>query len=319
MLSTIVSLALLFQVSPTKEASQMTNADVVRLVKAGFSEAFILRTIEQAPSSSVAFTVTAKALVELKAAGLSETIISAMIAKSKAPAPKAATPTPSALPPQPGGPVVGLAQGGSQPAGIGELAGRAPWLTRERIQNALSAGQAKGLPATGLQLSMAGWRRMVPLMEQHKPKESVTIFTPTSWLERLGAAAASEYRTVKPEDVAEDDLRAVLRVFVNFGAHDLTLRSRSEVLKTNVRREYVGLLPFLETEIVGDGVIKTEGLQYVFALSAVREAMEKGDGELDVIAAGRWEYSERVANLAVRVKRKHLSKLPDLVDRPSSQ
>jgi hypothetical protein len=71
----------------------LTNADVVKLLENGFGDEQIIRTIEASPSQ---FDISADALIELKKAGVSQTVISAML---KA-APKT-TPVASESPPAP--------------------------------------------------------------------------------------------------------------------------------------------------------------------------------------------------------------------------
>ena len=80
----------------------LTNQSVIKMVKAGLSEELILSVVKQQTS---AFSVGSTELVELKMAGVTERIITAMIAKTMGPAaapakPEAAKPKP---PPQESG------------------------------------------------------------------------------------------------------------------------------------------------------------------------------------------------------------------------
>ncbi len=60
--------------------SSLTNDDVVKLMKAGMSEEFVVGLIRQQPAQ---FATDANRLVELKEAGLSERVIGEMTAKTK--------------------------------------------------------------------------------------------------------------------------------------------------------------------------------------------------------------------------------------------
>ena len=75
----------------------LTNQSVIRMVKAGLSEELILNVVKQQTS---AFSVGSTELVELKMAGVTERIITAMIAKAMGPAP-AAPAKPDAAKPKP--------------------------------------------------------------------------------------------------------------------------------------------------------------------------------------------------------------------------
>src|SRR4029077_13201968 len=76
----------------------VTNADVIKLVRAGLGEALIIQTIDQAAEAK--FDTSPDALIQLKMAGVSDAVISAMVtAKSKAAAPStAAIPSPNRAP-----------------------------------------------------------------------------------------------------------------------------------------------------------------------------------------------------------------------------
>ncbi len=76
----------------TASAQQFTNTNdsVVKMVKAGMSDSIVISTINSQPAH---FSLTANDLIALKQAGVSDAIMSAMIAKSSpAAAPSAATP-----------------------------------------------------------------------------------------------------------------------------------------------------------------------------------------------------------------------------------
>lgn len=67
----------------------VTNSSVIKMVKSGLSEELVLNVIKQ---QSGAFTVGSSELVELKQAGVSERVITAMITKTYGPPP---APTPA--------------------------------------------------------------------------------------------------------------------------------------------------------------------------------------------------------------------------------
>ena len=76
----------------------LTNQSVIKMVKAGLSEELILNVVKQQTS---AFSVGSTELVELKMAGVTERLITAMIAKTMGPAPAAAKPEPAKPKPAP--------------------------------------------------------------------------------------------------------------------------------------------------------------------------------------------------------------------------
>ena len=77
-----------FFVAALPAQEPLTNEGIIKLVQANISEELILNIIRQQPG---AYSLAASDLVTLKEAGISERIISAMLAKSKAePAPAAA-------------------------------------------------------------------------------------------------------------------------------------------------------------------------------------------------------------------------------------
>lgn len=73
----------------------MTNADVVKLVRAGLSDALVVQTIRQAAATK--FDTSTDALVQLKSSGVSDAVIATMLAP-KARATDSAAPFPSAAP-----------------------------------------------------------------------------------------------------------------------------------------------------------------------------------------------------------------------------
>ena len=80
------------------QTKPLTNDDVVQMVKGGFDESTTIAAIEAADTN---FDTSVQALLALKAAGVSEKVISTMLAatKKKAEVPKpAATPAPTAAP-----------------------------------------------------------------------------------------------------------------------------------------------------------------------------------------------------------------------------
>lgn len=88
----LLALTLIFLITfqpatyPQETKKLLTNADVVKLLENGFGDEQIIRTIE---ASSSQFNISADALIELKKAGVSQTVISAML--------KAATPKTTAV------------------------------------------------------------------------------------------------------------------------------------------------------------------------------------------------------------------------------
>ena len=93
--------------APVKPAgpAAMTNADVIKMVKAGLGESLVIASIKQAEKR--AFTFNADSLIELKAAGVSENIIHIMLDPAAAPAPAPAPPVAKpAAPPEPAPPAV---------------------------------------------------------------------------------------------------------------------------------------------------------------------------------------------------------------------
>lgn len=81
----ILSLLFVFLIRlPAQEI--LTNQSIIKMVKVGLSEELILNVIKQQSSS---FTVGSTELVELKTAGVSERIITAMIGKALGPPPPA--------------------------------------------------------------------------------------------------------------------------------------------------------------------------------------------------------------------------------------
>lgn len=74
----------------TPAAAGMTNADVIKMVKAGLNESLIIASIKQAEKR--AFSLSADGLVELKAAGVSDNIMHVMLDPTAVVAPPAAAP-----------------------------------------------------------------------------------------------------------------------------------------------------------------------------------------------------------------------------------
>lgn len=73
----ILALALLLAVPVSSQSDKpLTNDDILQMIKAGFSEATIIKTIE---SKKCAFDTSLEALIALKNAGVSEAVIQAMV------------------------------------------------------------------------------------------------------------------------------------------------------------------------------------------------------------------------------------------------
>jgi hypothetical protein len=64
----------------TAAGAVLTNADIVRMVKAGLSDEITLNTIANSPAN---FDIAAQDLIKLKEAGVNDTIINAMVQKSR--------------------------------------------------------------------------------------------------------------------------------------------------------------------------------------------------------------------------------------------
>ena len=79
----------------------LTNADVTRMVGAGLSEGVILETIKNASATS--FDLSPDSLIALKQAGVADTILTAMVSKSAATRPSAASPRSTSTPNTAGG------------------------------------------------------------------------------------------------------------------------------------------------------------------------------------------------------------------------
>jgi hypothetical protein len=98
-----------FLVPGTEAAEVLTNDAIVRMVKAGLGEELILSKIK---TSAGQYDLTTNALIKLKTAGASDTIIQAMMGApsaagpSDAPAPPAPPAGPVAMPPPPPPPAV---------------------------------------------------------------------------------------------------------------------------------------------------------------------------------------------------------------------
>lgn len=91
----------------TPARAGMTNADVIKMLKAGLGEALVIASIKQAAKRS--FTLTPDGLVELKTAGVSDTVIRVMMDPTATvlekvvapPQPEAAPPPSPTAPPAP--------------------------------------------------------------------------------------------------------------------------------------------------------------------------------------------------------------------------
>lgn len=101
----VLSTALLFVVlsgtsfaqPPASSAPPMTNSDVVKMAKMGFGNEVIEAKVTQAPA--VDFKLEVDDLSKLKAAGVSQSVISAMLKRSTASAAPAAASAPAGPPP----------------------------------------------------------------------------------------------------------------------------------------------------------------------------------------------------------------------------
>jgi hypothetical protein len=82
--------AVAFAQAPSPSAAPLTNEDVVKMAKAGFGSEVIQAKVEQAPA--VNFRLEVDDLTKLKAAGVSQSVISAMLKRSSNPDPAAGGP-----------------------------------------------------------------------------------------------------------------------------------------------------------------------------------------------------------------------------------
>lgn len=80
----------------TKPAAGMSNADVIELVKAGFSDELVIARIQQVSKRS--FDLSTKALVSLKQAGISERVIVVMMGNDDVGKKPSVTATPPVVP-----------------------------------------------------------------------------------------------------------------------------------------------------------------------------------------------------------------------------
>ncbi len=91
---------------PAADPAALTNADVVKMVKAGLGELVVVAAIRGA--AKTAFSVTADDLVRLKQAGVSDTVLAVMLspaAAAVASQPAAPAPAPAAPAPDPNDPL----------------------------------------------------------------------------------------------------------------------------------------------------------------------------------------------------------------------
>lgn len=79
----------------------LTNGDVTKMAAAGLSEGLILETIKNASATS--FDLSPDSLIALKQAGVGDTVLTAMVSKSAATRPSAASPRSTGTPNTAGG------------------------------------------------------------------------------------------------------------------------------------------------------------------------------------------------------------------------
>jgi hypothetical protein len=122
-------LALVFlALCPLLLAQQSLNNDsVIKLAKAGLSDDLIVSTINASPGT---YDTSADGLIALKSAGVSDKVVSALVAKAASPAPGVAAPAP--LPPAAAGPEPS-APASAQPAEAGKASGPAPVSAGARV------------------------------------------------------------------------------------------------------------------------------------------------------------------------------------------
>jgi len=139
-------------IGPAIAAQQaVNNSSVIKMVKAGLSEDIIVATINSSPGS---YDTSPDGLIAMKKAGVSDRVISVILAKSTgaaAPAPAAAAPVAAAPAPQPSGPPPGVnaigvyykGSGGSWQQIPGEIVDFKS-TTTGLMKHIASAGLAKG-------------------------------------------------------------------------------------------------------------------------------------------------------------------------------
>jgi hypothetical protein len=98
------------QPAPAPAAAGMTNADVVRMVKAGLGEDLVISAIRGTKNRK--FTLTADGLIQLKSDGVSDRVIAVMLNPDAVPPPAAAPPASPA--PAPAAPATSAAAPASQ-------------------------------------------------------------------------------------------------------------------------------------------------------------------------------------------------------------
>src|SRR5688500_4495823 len=80
----------LFALTASAQQTAITNADIVKMVKAGLSESIVISAIEAAPLAT--FELTPDALIKLKADGVSDRALAAMLTKAAAGVARAPSP-----------------------------------------------------------------------------------------------------------------------------------------------------------------------------------------------------------------------------------
>jgi hypothetical protein len=111
-------------ICPLLVAQQSLNNDaVIKLVKAGLSDDLIVATINAQPGT---YDTSTDGLIALKAAGVSDKVVAAIVLKAAAPPPVAATPAPAPAAEAP-------AAGPAQPAEAGKASGAAPISAGARV------------------------------------------------------------------------------------------------------------------------------------------------------------------------------------------
>jgi len=196
-------------------------------------------------------------------------------------------------------------------------------LTPEQIDSALREGTKQDLAKTGLQINVySKTRRSLQRLfgaddSQEQPR--VTLFSPTTWVQRAAAQARSEYKTLTADDLSEIDLAPILRVFVNFpNTRQIVLRdeAKSRIIQPLRRVEHDRTVEAVEVVVPFGNRLPSDAFsEFQFDLADVH-ALRSATGDrliLTVVIQGRIigvsEPGEIRGELDGRLTAEHLRKL----------
>lgn len=172
-------------------------------------------------------------------------------------------------------------------------------LTAQEVEAAIKAGKVKRVDSAGLQLT--SWS--IGQADLH-----ATLFTPTSWIELAAATAASNFKPFTMQDVTEDMLSPVLRVFITMAITNVVLRDVNErqVIQPSAKAVPCDtLVPFWVTTSAST---YNSCQEFVFDLAALKAIRAVGKGEFLVTASALSEHG--MAKKDFRIKDRHFAKLP---------